>query len=589
MTIRNRHGGFNEIGRIDTTDSSIVDWQKQKLATRGQIKHVQIDPRFRGMGLATKMYGEAMKQAPRGRLVSDSAQFDGGNAIWNRLQRNKGYEIRENPKIDEAGDGFVSRDNRPLFIGRITPRALSAKLRLRELAAGELVKNSMFVPAFVKARAYRASAREQQKIQRVAMQKIRRGIKISDKYGEMGDQAVSSPFPDVPDPAKNLRRQEQFYNKSDKIQKQVYKKYGYSGEVAGGQKKFDLGQEKYWNRRAKEQKPYLIAGGIAGGALALGGASYLATRKENSLSAKLRLRELARGDYAIPTLGKMLKDRSMLEEFLTGKRGPKLGDLAVGRFQMNKRALRTKNGRTTLSGYPKSRLDVSVSKVVKTPAGKEIPGDMERIRQQWVSDSYSSGPETLQVTNQMLHQARQRARDKVAKIIRKGRAGGDVYEELSAKLRLRELARGDYAIPALGKMLRDRSLLEEFLTGNRGPKLGDLRAGKLRGWHNNIRLISQKPIFASNSRIGNFTESVNDAARNSTLRAREGDDFLQKETQARTAARNQLAKIIRKGRSGGDVYDEIDRGKFSGRLVGDHEQFVRQPERIAKKTAKERQ
>ena len=141
MTIRDQHGGFNEIGRIETTDSSIVDWQKQKLATRGQIKHTWIDPKFRGMGLATKMYGEAMKQAPRGRLVSDNAQFDGGYAIWNRLQRNKGYKIRENPKADGAEDGFVSRDKRPLFIGRINPAArkqsnLSAKLRLRELAYG---------------------------------------------------------------------------------------------------------------------------------------------------------------------------------------------------------------------------------------------------------------------------------------------------------------------------------------------------------------------------------------------------------------------------------------------------------------------
>jgi hypothetical protein len=157
-----------------------------------------------------------------------------------------------------------------------------------------------------------------------------------------------------------------------------------------------------------------------------------AKRIHKNTSKLWRVREFARGDYAIPALGKMLRDRSMLEEFLTGKRGPKLGDLVVGRFQMNKRALRTKNGRTTLPGYPKSPVDVSVSKVVKTPAGKGIPGDMERIREQWVSDSYGSpGPATLQVTNQMLSQARQRARDKVAKIIRKGRAGGDVYEEVN--------------------------------------------------------------------------------------------------------------------------------------------------------------
>jgi len=263
--------------------------------------------------------------------------------------------------------------------------------------------------------------------------------------------------------------------------------------------------------------------------------------KKDFEAVKLRLRELARGDYAIPALGKMLRDRSMLEEFLTGNRGPKMGDFRSFRW-----------------GPP---LDLGGKAPIR---GKTA---IVPLHGTWVGTE----PVVAVIKNQGM--LRQESREQLAKMLRKGRAGGDVYEGIdrrffSAKLRLRELARGDYAIPALGKMLRDRSMLEEFLTGNRG--LGDLRAGKLRGWHNNIRLISQKPIFASNSRIGNFTESVNDAARNSTLRAREGDDFLQKETQARTAARNQLAKIIRKGRSGGDVYDEIDRGKFSGRLVGDH-------------------
>jgi hypothetical protein len=153
---------------------------------------------------------------------------------------------------------------------------------------GDLVKNSKFVPAFVKARAYRASAREQQKIQRFAMQKIRRGNKISDKANEMGDRAVSGDIGSA-----ELRRQKHLYNKGFKIQGQVYKKYGYSGDVARIQKKLDLEAEKDWNRRAEEQRPYLIAGGVAGGSL-LGGAAYLAMRN-TQLSAKLRLRELAYG------------------------------------------------------------------------------------------------------------------------------------------------------------------------------------------------------------------------------------------------------------------------------------------------------
>ena len=114
---------------------------------------------------------------------------------------------------------------------------------------------------------------------------------------------------------------------------------------------------------------------------------------------------------------------------MTGKRGPKLGDLKVGAFRMDQRALRNKSGRTILSGRPESPVDVSVSKVVKSRAGKEIPGDVERIREDWVSNSYN--PAIMFVTNQTtLTQARQRARDQVAKMLRKGRAGGDVYEEI---------------------------------------------------------------------------------------------------------------------------------------------------------------
>lgn len=139
MTVPNSYGGVNEIGRIQTMakPSSI---SAKRGTNVGQVKWVEIDPKFRGMGLATKMYGEAMKQAPRGRLVSDSAQYGGGTAIWNRLQRNKGYKIRENPKTYSGNeDGMVSSDERPLFIGRINPAAIKqSKLRSREFSAREL-------------------------------------------------------------------------------------------------------------------------------------------------------------------------------------------------------------------------------------------------------------------------------------------------------------------------------------------------------------------------------------------------------------------------------------------------------------------
>jgi hypothetical protein len=251
MTIPNAYGGVNEIGRIETSVSS------QRGTNIGQVKWVEIDPKFRGMGLATKMYGEAMKGAPRGRLVSDNAQYDGGHGIWNKLQRSKGYKIRENPKIDGAGfDDLISRDGRPMFIGRINPAA-----------------------------------------------------------------------------------------------------------------RMQWAQSRLDERSLRSFKP---------------------SSSKEYFSAKLRLRELARGDFAIPALGKMLRDRSMLEEFMTGKRGPKMGDL---RHNFN-------GGIFTDSSW----------------LAGHIPGLLR--------PSNSS-------LRRMSINARQKGRDAIAKMIRKGRAGGDVYEEVN--------------------------------------------------------------------------------------------------------------------------------------------------------------
>ena len=162
MAMPNQHGGFNEIGRIETKApaSGVI----------GSVKWVEIDPKFRGMGLATKMYGEAMKSAPRGRLVSDNAQYGGGYGVWNKLQRNKGYKIRENPKIDGAGfDDLISRDGRPMFIGRINPAArkqnnLSAKLRLREFARGGYLRRLLGGFELVPARGASGAAKGAEKL-----------------------------------------------------------------------------------------------------------------------------------------------------------------------------------------------------------------------------------------------------------------------------------------------------------------------------------------------------------------------------------------------------------------------------------------
>jgi hypothetical protein len=277
------------------------------------------------------------------------------------------------------------------------------------------------------------------------------------------------------------------------------------------------------------------------------------------------MKELARGDFAIPALGKLLKDRSFLEQFATGKRGPKLGDLRAFRW-----------GRVGKNPVFAPQVSwIGTESVI--PAMKQSGFDIR-----------AGGN-------------RQEARNHIAKMLRTGRAGGDVYEHIgrffSVKLRLRELARGDYAIPALGKMLKDRSFLEQFLTGKRGPKMGDLSVGKIypggmisarrppkksdfqiAGWTKG-QMLGTEPVGPQNARWRdalieerirgrkeNFKKnrsSLSDVARNVPFPLGLTAEEAAWAQSARTAARNNAAKMLRKGRAGGDVYEDIDRKFFA--------------------------
>ena len=437
MTIPNAYGGVNEIGRIETSVSS------QRAANVGQVKWVEIDPKFRGMGLATKMYGEAMKSAPRGRLVSDNTQYGGGYGVWNKLQRNKGYKIRENPKIDGAGfDDLISRDGRPMFIGRINPAArkqnnLSAKLRLRELAsalrsrlvvsvvpasmggsriydatlAGKRVGSISVHDRFARDLFGNITGKKTPKISRSNVEEQFRGMGIGKKlYSEvikregrvMSDSSVSGEARRVYESLKK--------NKNIKIRTLP------ATETPGGL----LGRNGVY-----QQRPPGLSNGF-------GGRPVFAVqwKGRKDLSAKLRLRELARGDYAIPALGKMLKDRSLLEEFLTSKRGPKLGDLMASKVGNGLRhsPIRVKG---PLFWGDKSVME-GVTHSIKNPASTAA------------REGIAMGLKARDLrVREMYPASRQNARDAIAKMLRKGRAGGDVYEAVdinpeygfSAKLR----------------------------------------------------------------------------------------------------------------------------------------------------------
>jgi hypothetical protein len=60
-----------------------------------------LDPKFQGMGLGKKMYGEAMRQMPGGTLRSDDAMSDAATGLWTSL-KNKGRAV-------QLGDTFVGR------------------------------------------------------------------------------------------------------------------------------------------------------------------------------------------------------------------------------------------------------------------------------------------------------------------------------------------------------------------------------------------------------------------------------------------------------------------------------------------------
>ena len=147
--------------------------------------------------------------------------------------------------------------------------------------------------------------------------------------------------------------------------------------------------------------------------------------KKDFEAAKLRLRELARGDYAIPALGKMLKDRSFLEEFLTGKRGPKLGDLVAVKEKSPRNALTW--ARDVIEASPSEmQRDGGIKLINEVGRGngwKTYPAPRDEIRP-LVSVMRNEGFRYLP-NSKFNHN-----RNAIAKMLRKGRAGGDVYEEV---------------------------------------------------------------------------------------------------------------------------------------------------------------
>jgi len=108
---------------------------------------------------------------------------------------------------------------------------------------------------------------------------------------------------------------------------------------------------------------------------------------------------------------------------------------------------------------------------------------------------------------------------------------------------LKEFARGKYAIPALGKMLKDQSLLEEFVSGQRGPKLGDLDISKdlrikLAGNPKLARSMAKKNTLLGPGRLTHANTDARNWAADALRRGRKGDQILTPENHIRITARS---------------------------------------------------
>jgi hypothetical protein len=353
--------------------------------------------------------------------------------------------------------------------------------------------------------------------------------------------------------------------------------------------------------------------------LAIGGASYLATRKGKELSAKLRLRELALGagtrirhiplterKNIVERLSKIIGEKPPAlegrvpprmirvedKDFILHYRGAnKSRDLKrpYRRFRESIEAIQSfepprnmnfkekqkhfreatskrdredwamantigtstnpqiaKHFRKNHSGSRPGMVGVYATPIEKIPQriqeGKiGFPGRGHPSRNHWEQEISQQNGGNLVKVRQYRSIDEDNADDVglPVKTVR-GVSESRRIRDLSAKLRLRELARGDYAIPALGKMLKDRSFLEEFLTGKRGPKLGDLRHNFNGG------------IFTESSKLAGHIPGLLRPIGVGTGISRWGSNARQK-------GRDAIAKIIRKGRAGGDVYEEIVR------------------------------
>ena len=84
------------------------------------VAHSYLDPKYRGMGLGKKLYGEVMRRQPEGVLYSGPAMSDDALRVWDSLKANKGYAV--------SGEA-------PELVGQISSKALNIPNKIKKVLA----------------------------------------------------------------------------------------------------------------------------------------------------------------------------------------------------------------------------------------------------------------------------------------------------------------------------------------------------------------------------------------------------------------------------------------------------------------------
>lgn len=98
----------------------------------GAVYHTQIDPKYKGLGLGKKLYGEVMRRQSGQALKSDEMVSPQVAAVWRRMQGTKGYSVVEHPHTFEEGDAFHETGGKgPVFEASLPSEAALATVGTR--------------------------------------------------------------------------------------------------------------------------------------------------------------------------------------------------------------------------------------------------------------------------------------------------------------------------------------------------------------------------------------------------------------------------------------------------------------------------